>query len=154
MGACDDRIVKRDPSLIPLSHQHHNGLALVVMVSRSLATDASEANLTVQAARIVDRFEIELVNHFVLEEELLFPAVPEHPLVAELIAEHRQMEAMVGELRDAPARATVEAFLELLRAHIRREENDLFQEAQEKIPREQLDAIGAEVDRRAVRVCL
>jgi len=31
----------RDPSLIPLSHQHHNGLALCVLVRRSLAADGS-----------------------------------------------------------------------------------------------------------------
>lgn len=35
----------RHKSLHPLSHQHHNGLALCVLLERSLAADRSDANL-------------------------------------------------------------------------------------------------------------
>ena len=35
----------RDPILVPLSHQHHNGLALCVMTRRSLAADSSAQNV-------------------------------------------------------------------------------------------------------------
>src|ERR1700693_5778412 len=57
----------RDPTLIPLSHQHHNGLAMCVLTRRSLADDASLENVARLARRVIDRYELELVNHFEIE---------------------------------------------------------------------------------------
>ena len=144
----------RDPSLIPLSHQHHNGLALCVMTRRSLAADSSAENIAKLARRAIDRYEIELVNHFEMEEQVLFPACGAMPLIAQLVAEHRAMEGMVGEMRAAPTAALLEEFCALLSGHIRREENELFEEIQRVMPREVLDRAGKEIDRRAVRICM
>ena len=144
----------RDRSLIPLSQQHHNGLALCVMTRRSLAGDGSPENLARLARRIVDRFELELVNHFEIEEQVLFPACGGIPMIAELIREHRDIEAIVRETRTAPAAEILESFCALLTRHIRREENELFQEIQRTLPREELDRLGREIDARAVRICL
>jgi len=144
----------RDPSLIPLSHQHHNGLALGVLTRRSLAADSSPENLARQAQRVVARYELELANHFEIEEQVLFPACGPLPIIGELIADHRAMEAMVAQLRAAPSIERIEAFFELLARHIRREENELFEEIQRDLPREVLDEAGREIDRRAVRSCL
>ena len=144
----------RDPSLIPLSHQHHNGLALGVLTRRSLAADGSPENVARQAKRIVQRYEIELANHFEIEEQVLFPACGDMPIIAELIAEHRTMEAMVAKLRTEPSRDTIEEFCDLLARHIRREEGELFEQIQRELPREVLDGAGQEIDRRAVRACL
>ena len=146
--------MRRDPSLIPLSHQHHNGLALCVLTRRSLFADSSPSNLARLATRIVDRFELELVNHFAIEEEVLFPLCGTMPLIGELIQEHRTIERLVSELRQGATVENLERFCELLTAHIRREENDVFQQIQRDLPRETLDRAGAEIDRRAVRVCL
>jgi len=48
----------------------------------------------------VDRYEIELSNHFAIEEEVLFPLIEKHlekmPIIAELISDHRDMEAMMA----------------------------------------------------------
>ena len=65
----------RDPSLVPLSRQHHNGLALVVLSERSLAEDGSPENVARLAKRAVERFEVELVNHFGMEEDVLLDEV-------------------------------------------------------------------------------
>lgn len=143
----------RDRSLIPLSHQHHNGLALCVLTDRALAADGGEESVKRLAQRVVDRYEIELINHFELEEQFLFPLCP-GPLADELIGEHRELERMVQGLAAAPTAERLTEFCELLRRHIRREESEYFQQVQEKVPREQLDAAGAEIDRKAVRVCL
>src|ERR1035437_2492930 len=121
----------RDPSLIPLSHQHHNGLALCVMTRRSLAADSSPGNVAKLARRAVGRYELELANHFEIEEQVLFPACGELPPIALL-----------------------EQFCALLSTHIRREENELFEQIQRALPREVLDRAGSEIDRRAVRICL
>ncbi len=144
----------RDASLIPLSHQHHNGLALCVMTRRSLAADSSAQNVAKLARRATDRYELELANHFEIEEQVLFPACGEMPLIAELVAEHRAMEGLIAELRAAPTAELLEKFCALLSGHIRREENELFEEIQRVLPREVLDRAGSEIDRRAVRICL
>jgi len=148
----------RDRSLVPLSHQHHNGLALCVLTERSLREDASRENIARLARRAVDRYEIELSNHFAIEEQLLFPEIERqlgpYPLVRELTAEHRKIEGLVETLRSTPSRASLEDLTALLRAHIRREENELFEDIQTRLPRETLDALGVAIDSKAVRVCL
>lgn len=144
----------RDPSLVPLSQQHHNGLALCVMSRRSLATDSSPENIAKLAQRVIDRYELELINHFEIEEQVLFPACGPMPIIGELLEDHRAIEALVMQLRDAPSAALLEEFYSLLSKHIRREENEFFEQVQRALPREVLDRAGSEIDRRAVRVCL
>jgi hemerythrin-like domain-containing protein len=144
----------RDPSLIPLSRQHHNGLALCVLTRRSLAEDSSTENLATLARRVIDRYELELVNHFEIEEEVLFPACGSLPLIPQLVAQHRALEAFVAQLRTAPSITLLEEFCTLLSSHIRLEENELFEQAQQLLSRDVLDRLGLEIDSRAVRVCL
>jgi len=144
----------RHPSLIPLSHQHHNGLVLCVMTRRSLAQDSSAENIARLAGRIVDRYELELINHFEIEEQVLFPVCGPMPLVDTLVGEHRAMEALIPRLRTSPAADLLEEFCQLLSTHIRREENELYEQIQRSLPRDVLERAGAEIDRRAVRICL
>ena len=143
----------RDPSLIPLSRQHHNSLALCVLSRRSLAADCSPESVAKVARRVIDRYELELVNHFEIEERVLFPLCGPLPLIGELLREHRAIEALVAQLRAAPSAALLEQFCELLSGHIRKEERELFEQIQRTLPREVLDRMGAEIDRRAVRIC-
>ena len=146
--------MRRDPSLIPLSHQHHNGLALCVLIRRSLSTDSSLENLAKLARRVIDRYELELTNHFEIEEQVLFPACGPAHLVEELVGDHRALEGLVAQLRNAPSGRLLEQFCELLSKHIRREESELFEQAQQTLSREALEEMGREIDRRVVRVCL
>ncbi|MCU1274353.1 MAG: Hemerythrin cation binding domain protein [Bryobacterales bacterium] len=148
----------RDPALIPLSQQHHNGLALCVLTERGLNTDGSPANVAKLAKRAIDRYEIELTNHFGIEEQLLFPMIERElgkmVIITELVADHRALERMIDQIRSAPSAELLEKFCELLRRHIRREENELFQDVQQRLPEGVLEAVGKEIDARAVRVCL
>ena len=148
----------RDPALIPLSQQHHNGLALCVLTERALREDRSAATIQRLAQKAVDRYEIELSNHFGIEEELLFPLIERElgkmAMVDELIADHRALEGMIEQLRTAPSLELLERFCELLRSHIRREENELFQDVQGRLPKDVLASAGKEIDARAIRVCL
>jgi len=41
----DNETMLRDPALIPLSQQHHNGLALCVLTERALESDQSAATI-------------------------------------------------------------------------------------------------------------
>ncbi len=144
----------RDPCLVPLSHQHHNGLALCVLARRSLSADSSARNVEKLARRVIDRYELELTNHFEIEEQVLFPACGPMPLIDELLEEHRRIEGLVQQLRAAPSPELLEQFCALLSGHIRREESELFERIQRELPREVLDRAGGEIDRRAVRICL
>lgn len=144
----------RDPTLLPLSHQHHNGLAMCVLLRRSLASDSSPENLARLARRVIDRYELELINHFEIEEQVLFPACAPMPIVDELLGEHRAIQALVAQLRTACSTDLLERFCALLSGHIRREESELFEQIQRALPREVLDQLGCEIDRRAVRICL
>jgi len=148
----------RDPSLIPLSRQHHNALAMCVLTRRALRQDGSPANVAKLARGAVDRYEVELANHFEIEEQILFPAIEDAlgklALIAALIAEHREVEELVAQLRSAPAEALLEQLCGLLTEHIRREENDLFQMAQSRLPVPTLRKLGLAIDGKAVRICL
>jgi hemerythrin-like domain-containing protein len=119
-----------------------------------LSADSSPENLLKLARRAIDRYELELVNHFEIEEQVLFPACGPMPLIAELLAQHREIEVFIAQLRIAPSATLLEQLCELLSKHIRSEENELFEQAQRTLPRDVLDRMGSEIDRRAVRVCL
>lgn len=148
----------RDPNLIPLSHQHHNALAMCVLTRRSLGQDASPPNVAHLARRTINRYEIELANHFEIEEQILFPAVENAlgalSLVASLIAEHREVEGLVAQLRTDPTAALLERLCGLLTGHIRREENELFQMVQSRLPEAILRGLGTAIEAKAVKICL
>lgn len=149
----------RDPSLIPLSHQHRDGLALCVLVERGLREDGSAEKAAELARKTADLFELELRNHFDVEERILFPAIREKlgPLVEELVADHRRLEALVERVSGAAGPERAAALLEFtsaLSGHIRREERELFEDIQKRLPRETLDQLGRAIQADVVRVCL
>jgi hemerythrin-like domain-containing protein len=119
-----------------------------------LAEDSSVENVAKQTRRAIDRYELELANHFEIEEQVLFPECGPMPIVSDLLGEHRAMEALIAELRTTPSAGLLEQFCALLSRHIRREENELFEQVQAVLPREVLDRLGCEIDRRAVRICI
>ena len=137
----------RDPSLIPLSHDHQRGLALCVLTRRALA-DSSAENVLRLAGEVAAQFERELAPHFAIEEEVLFPVCGGMPIVAELLAEHRRIQGLVQALRGAASAALLEAFCELLSSHIRKEEQQLFEEIQRSLPPDVLEETGEEIRRR------
>lgn len=146
----------RDRALAPLSQQHQNALAQCVLIDRSLQGEPPPETVARVAALVVDRYDAVVSNHFAIEEEIVFPAVErelgEQPSVHAFIQEHRQIEKIVDQLRSAPEAPALREYASLLRLHVRREEDELFEEAQQKLPRKVLDALGAEVDARAVRM--
>ena len=62
--------------------------------------------------------------------------------------------ACAGRSRATPASALLLEFTALLRTHIRREENELFEEIQRRLPPDLLKSLGTEIDAKAVRICL
>ena len=85
----------RDPSLIPLSHQHHNGLALCVMTRRSLAADASRGkHREAGEARHRSLRDSNSSTTSRSKSRCSFRPAEPLPLIDELLADHRAIEAL------------------------------------------------------------
>ena len=142
----------RDPSLIPLSHDHQRALGLCVLVGRSLKEDGSAENVAEQSRRVLAKFDAEIQAHFAIEEDVLFPALGAYPgaaaLIDELQVEHVEIQAVVAAIRAGAGRSDLERFCLLLPAHIRKEEQQLFQQAQQLLSREELARLGTQLSQR------
>ena len=150
----------RDPSLIPLSHQHQHGLALAVIIDRGLKADPSERKAEELSRKVTQLAEIELLGHFKVEEEVLFPAVRPFlgsgGIIDELIAQHRQIEELLSRLTQAAAGgrlALLREFGLLLSSHIRTEERQLFEQIQQRLSADDLLALGKQVDASVQKIC-
>ena len=136
----------RDKALIPLSHQHQHCLALCVRLDRAI--QAGEIDLEAWQAEIQQIFEQEITFHFAAEEKELFPVAarfPElQPLVQELLTGHALLRNLFS--RAAAARtlhvAGLQALVEKLASHIRKEERELFEGMQKLMNPEDLAVVG------------
>jgi len=139
----------RDRNLIPLSHQHQHALALCVQIERAL--QAGTADLEALQAQIRTMFNLEIRWHFAAEEEALFPEAAAFAelkaLVEQLLAEHARLRDDFdrAERRQLDA-AALRDFGQLLSAHIRKEERELFEVCQRLFPPEKLAQVGATLD--------
>ena len=150
----------RDPSLIPLSHQHQHGLAITVLIDRGLKADPSREKALELAGKVARLAEVELLGHFQVEERVLFPAVrpflKNDELLDALIAEHRVMETLVQSIVTADDQERIpflKQFAGVLHRHIRTEERQLFQEIQARLDEAQLAELGREIAARVEAVC-
>jgi hemerythrin-like domain-containing protein len=117
---------KRDPSLVPLSHDHHHGLVRVFRIRQALLAGK---DLEREAVVTCDFFARDLAPHFRAEEEILVPVLRESGAVgahalSRLVDEHRTLERLVPELSRGVA--ALRDFADLLERHIRREEREIF----------------------------
>jgi hemerythrin-like domain-containing protein len=139
----------RDPSLVPLSRQHHYALALCVRIDRSLKAGAIELELW--QPEIEEHFSQQIRVHFEAEEAVLFPAAERFPdlssLVDELRADHQELRRLFA-LASARAMSAsdLREFADLLPRHIRKEERDLFEELQSLMTPDQLHTIGTQLE--------
>ena len=136
----------RDRSLIPLSHEHQHALGMCVLVQRALLGDGSEENLARQREVILAMWNGEIREHFAVEESVVFPVLEDYPgaaaLVEELAREHAGMRGLFAELEAGADRETMDRLCVMLSEHVRKEERALFEQIQQLLTREQLDALG------------
>ncbi len=145
----------RHPSLRPLSRQHHHALALCVLIRRDLAGSTPDAEAL--SRRAVQEFECEILAHFALEEQILFPAILAElgpiPLISRLLGEHRRLEKLAAEIEASRDPAALSAFAALLRSHVRVEENELFEQIQNRLSQETLARLGGELGGGSAPAC-
>ena len=148
--------MKRHESLVPLSRDHHFGLIVAQWLILGRATNPRAdwpTDRAQQATRLVEFFKSDLRAHFDIEETHVFPAADRSMVdgdrqVEALIADHDAMRAMIRSLDADPAFGLDErlsAFGHLLKAHIHREEQHLFEQMQVACDPGELEALGARV---------
>ncbi len=123
--------MKRHPDLLQLSREHYGALKLARDARRAAASgDASE--IAALAQRVVQVFPVELDPHFCVEEQgilLLLAQAGQHELVARTLADHAELRRLVQALATPDADSLLR-FADLLGAHVRFEEREVFEVAQ------------------------
>lgn len=124
--------MKRHPQLQDLSREHHGALKLARAASKAAASgDADEVRTLAQ--RVTRLFAAELDPHFCVEEQgilIQLAQAGEHDLVRRTLDEHAELRRLVTTL-SCPDSAALLRFADLLAAHVRFEERELFAAAQE-----------------------
>ncbi|HVO92261.1 MAG TPA: hemerythrin domain-containing protein, partial [Terriglobales bacterium] len=144
----------RHPSLIPLSHDHHHGLALALRCRKQALGQLKPmgtAGLGERANEFREFYRGNLVAHFRVEEEVLFPclrrAAPESAsMIDELVNDHARIHGAAADLETGQGLAKLIFDLgDLLERHIRKEERDLFPLFEKYVDAVQAEALGVKI---------
>jgi len=131
--------MKRDKNLRNLSSDHHNALALVRKIHRAVSEN-NDVSVLVDHLKTV--FANELSPHFDIEERAILPELTrtgEHSLVRKTLDDHASLRRLIKQL-DKPGNLIV--FADTLKAHVRFEEQELFEVCQKVLDTTAMAAIG------------
>jgi predicted DNA-binding protein len=101
----------------------------------------------------------ELTLHEIVEEEIFYPALKEHPkakdIVLEGFEEHHVVDVLMGELEsmdvsDETWGAKALVMKENIEHHIEEEEGEMFRQARDVFDTRELDELGRKMDARKV----
>jgi hemerythrin-like domain-containing protein len=150
-------VSRRHDTLIPLTHDHHHTLAQARRLHDiSKLEDVSDRRNI--ANDFVNFYFGRAIRHFHEEEELFFAPLVDHPdardLVLRAVSDHLRLHAMVRSVKrqisDGEADpALLRNIADLLKEHVRFEEQDLFPLVERLVPEEELNDL-ATVGRRDV----
>jgi hemerythrin-like domain-containing protein len=102
-------------------------------------------------SELLDTITSELRGHEMVEEQVFYPALREHPeakdLVLEGFEEHHAVDVAVNELRELPPGAEqwapkLKVLQEMIQHHIDEEEGEMFRAARAVFGRDELAALG------------
>ncbi len=149
--------MRRSEQLKKLSWEHHDALKFARNVGQGLANGADLREVADYAVYVTDHF---LAPHFRLEEEALIdrlaPELRDQEVVRQVLDEHQEFARLREQLataeRDALA-SLLERFRDMLKAHVRLEENGLFPFVERSLSPRDLDQAMAEIDRRHLSAC-
>lgn len=146
--------MKRHPSLIPISRQHHGGLLTARLLQHG-APPYKGMPTTPEAKRdyVLDYLHQQLLPHFKLEEETVFILAAEfseelRKQVNILVATHQQLQQLILALPGFTPELLPDALDEigiLLERHIRQEERVFFEQLQKDLPLDKLQLLEQQV---------
>jgi len=145
--------MKRHDTLIPLSHDHHHALVVALRLKKggpASQHDNWPANPEAQRTALLEFADRELLPHFAVEEEVLFPAcfnsTEEIRSVAEALRrDHTEMRRLLKEISIASPTNLLQIMSEfgvMLEAHIRKEERSFFPLVEQGISEDTLQVDG------------
>ena len=139
------RPVQRTDALVALSRDHHVALAHALRLRR-----AGEAEVAVVVACFLAFLVQEGERHFAAEEEVLLPLVPTDADAARrrVVDDHAEILGRARELGDAPCAWAAAALGELVAAHVRFEERELFPLLERRLDADALEGLRRRLGRR------
>jgi hypothetical protein len=134
----------RAAALRSLSRDHHLALEHALRLRR-----AREADVAAVVAAFLAFFVCEGERHFHAEEEILLPLVPadEEPAGLRLTRDHADIRRRARALGERPDLAAAEELGELLAAHVRFEERELFPLLEARLEPAELADVGRRLAR-------
>lgn len=134
------RSMKRDPRLQSLSSEHHAALVLARRLERHAG-----AWTAADGGALLARFGRELEPHFRIEEDVLLPALREAgraDLAERTQHEHETLRALVAAAASPATDPTLARRIgEVLREHVRFEEQELFPGCEALLPEAVLERL-------------
>jgi hypothetical protein len=132
--------MKRSPELAPLSRDHHVALDHALRLRRATASDLETTVAVFLAFLLGDGG-----RHFAREESVLLAALPAGAADAgeRLVAEHARIRRDAEALGEKPSVPAARALGDLLAAHVRFEERELFPMLERHVPPDVLASIGS-----------
>jgi hemerythrin-like domain-containing protein len=106
---------------------------------------------------LFQRLKTELTVHEVIEEEIFYPTLKQHPrakdIVLEGFEEHDVVDHLMGELEALPVDdetwgAKAKVMAENIQHHIEEEEGEMFDKARQVFDRDELDQLGEQMAAR------
>jgi len=129
-----------------MTSEHHQALVLADRLRRACSQGCVSRELLLSTCRT---FQDDLNPHFEIEEQLILPvlhAAGSGDLVDRTNEEHRKLRSLIAaaERAEDATNATMHlhAFADLLTAHVRFEERDLFDAAQQILTIEELEMLA------------
>ena len=103
------------------------------------------------------KLKMELTVHEIIEEEIFYPTLKQHPKAKEIVLEgyeeHNVVDTLMGELEALPVTdetwgAKASVMIENIEHHIEEEEGDMFQKARQVFDRQELEDLGQAMEAR------
>jgi hemerythrin-like domain-containing protein len=137
--------IKRHASLINLSRDHYSGLLLASVLKKNTPHYKNMPESPEDKSAFVQlKYKTELREHFIAEEEILFPFVKGRmneidTLIDELLGEHRFLESKISGIGGSEDLVSdLDEIGHVLERHIRKEERQLFQLIQDMLSENEL----------------
>jgi len=136
--------LKRSAELAPLSREHHDGLQFVWKLREGIKNNLAPGRLK---AFTVFYWQQHIRPHFFHEEQVLAKHIPDdNPFLNQMNEEHALIREMMLSLGNDTTPENFANLADIIYNHIRFEERQLFQWAEDNLTKEQLQEIYKQLE--------
>lgn len=162
-------MVKRHNALVPLSKEHFSHLVFAKRlregkpekIESNWPENSDEKKLILQTK---EYFIIDMLHHFELEEQEVFPFYkmyiednsPEKELLDFILEHHQIVKQKIQSIESLQGKELLSKLKEIgidIEEHIRKEERQLYNDIQKKIPTDELIEIGKVLQEKSILKC-